>query len=237
MYGGPDDLRTSPSKILNGLSLDDMRLLQPYLVRQELCYRDELLSANQPISHMYFVEAGLVSLISTDSRRREVEVAIAGRDEVVGIELVLGDNRSINKAVVQVAGTSLRISASDLLEVIASSRSLHLRLLNYVRVLMTQMSQTALANGKGSVEERLARWLLMAHDRLEGDDYPQTHEFLSIMLGVRRAGVTVALHNLEGKGFIRSNRGIITILNRADLELYADGLYGVPEKEHKRLLG
>jgi CRP-like cAMP-binding protein len=108
-------------------------------------------------------------------------------------------------------------------------------MLHYAHVFMVQTAQTALANGRSKVEERLARWLLMAHDRVGGDDLNLTHEFLGIMLGVRRSGVTVALGSLEDSGHIRASRGVITILNRKALERAAGGIYGVAEAEFKRL--
>ena len=107
----------------------------------------------------------------------------------------------------------------------------------FVQSFFVQVSQTALATGKANVEQRLARWLIMAHDRVDGESLPLTHEFLSIMLGVRRAGVTVALHNLEGEGLIRATRGAITITNPDALIAYTDGLYGIAEREYERLLG
>jgi CRP-like cAMP-binding protein len=99
-----------------------------------------------------------------------------------------------------------------------------------------QTSGTAFANAEHTVEARLARWLLMCHDRLDGDDIPITHEFLSMMLGVRRAGVTTATHVLEGNGLIRAKRGVITILDREKLEGLADNAYGLPEAEYARLM-
>ena len=102
---------------------------------------------------------------------------------------------------------------------------------------MVQGSQTALANGRGRLDERLARWLLMWHDRLESNEFPTTHELLALLLGVRRAGVTVALHELEGRGLIRSLRGRIRIVDRLGLQLAASGFYGIPECEYERSIG
>ena len=99
-----------------------------------------------------------------------------------------------------------------------------------------QTAHTALANGRAKLEERLARWLLMAHDRLDGDAVPLTHEFLAVMLGVRRAGVTVALHSFERRGFIATRRGQLTVINRPGIEQVAGSFYGIPEAELKRLM-
>ena len=110
-------------------------------------------------------------------------------------------------------------------------------LLHYAQAFMLQSSYTSLANGRGTLEKRLARWLLMAHDRIEGDELPLIHDFLSLMLGVRRAGVTTAIRELEHKALIEGRRGLIVVLDRDGLEELADGFYGQPEAEYKRLMG
>jgi|SRR5580704_41846 CRP-like cAMP-binding protein len=112
--------------------------------------------------------------------------------------VVLGNNCSTNEILVQSAGSALRISAASLRKIMGSSQSLTSTLLNYVHTFMVQSNQTALANGRGRLDERLARGLLMWHDRLESNEFPTTHELLALLLGVRRAGVTIALHELEG---------------------------------------
>jgi CRP-like cAMP-binding protein len=117
------------------------------------------------------------------------------------------------------------------------SRALRSLLLAYVQALLAQTTSTVLANGHAKLEERLARWLLMVHDRTDGMTITLTHEFLAVMLGVRRAGVTVALHLLEGKGLIRSTRRQIVILNRRGLIEEAHGSYGAAEEEYRRLIG
>jgi CRP-like cAMP-binding protein len=109
--------------------------------------------------------------------------------------------------------------------------------LKFVQTFMVQTAHTAIANGRANVEERLARWVLMARDRLDSDEIPPTHEFLSLMLGVRRAGVTVALSALEKRGWLRANHGRLVVLNRRGLEKVAGAYYGVPEAELRRLMG
>ena len=131
----------------------------------------------------------------------------------------------------QVAGDGVRIPAQKLRKAIAHSRSLELALLAFAHRFLNQTANTALSNGTATLEERLARWLLMANDRLRGDDVPLTHEFLSLMLGVRRAGVTVALHYLERRGVIRLSRKQIVITDRKGLEAAANGSYHRPEKQ------
>jgi CRP-like cAMP-binding protein len=125
----------------------------------------------------------------------------------------------------QMAGNGQRMRVANLREAIMQSADLHHVLLRYVRSFLLQTASTALANGRSKIEERLARWLLMAQDRIDGDQLPLTHEFLSVMLGVRRPGVTIALQKLAGEGLIAHTRGIITILNRRGLEAHSNGIY------------
>jgi CRP-like cAMP-binding protein len=150
--------------------------------------------------------------------------------------VVLGDDRSPHETMVQVSGEAMRLPAADLRHAMDASPTLRNLLLRYSQAFMIQTSHTALANGRAKLEERLARWLLMAHDRIDGDELPLVHEFLAVMLGVRRAGVTVALHILEGQALIGARRGKIIVLDRQGLEEAANGIYGVPEREYERLM-
>jgi CRP-like cAMP-binding protein len=146
-----------------------------------------------------------------------------------GPSVVMGNTDRIpHETYMQIAGQGQRIKADRLREAIATSRSLHQVLLAYVFSFMTQTTQTALANGRSKIEERLARWLLMADDRVDGNELPLTHEFLAIMLGVRRSGVTVALQELERKGLIAYRRSVITISDREGLEHSSNGTYSAP---------
>ena len=131
----------------------------------------------------------------TDHKR--LEVGLIGCEGVTGLPIVLGNDRSPYETFMQVAGNGTRIAADKLRDAITQSRSLERALLRFAHSFMNQTANTALSNGTASLEERLARWLLMANDRLRGNEVPLTHEFLSLMLGVRRAGVTVALNYLE----------------------------------------
>ncbi len=129
------------------------------------------------------------------------------------------------------------MDAGELRKAMQQSASLQGSLLKYVQVFMTQTAHTAIANARAKLEERLARWILMADDRLDGKSLPLTHEFLSLMLGVRRAGVTEALHALEAQSLIQPARGEIVVLNRKGIERRAGASYGVPEAEYRRLIG
>jgi CRP-like cAMP-binding protein len=155
---------------------------------------------------------------------------LIGRDGMTGIAVVLGNGRSPNETFIQVEGEGLVISAEALREAMQQSRSLERALLGFAHSFLNQNTRTALSNGTATLEERLARWLLMANDRLGGDSVPLTHEFLSLMLGVRRAGVTVALHFLEQRGIIQLARKQIVILDREGLTKGANGGYHGPQE-------
>jgi CRP-like cAMP-binding protein len=189
------------------------------------------------VEYVYFVEEGMLSVVSKMETGRDVEVGIIGLEGMSGSSVVLGDSRSCHETNVQVAGWAIRLLAPTLLQAIRRSRSLLDLLLLYTRTLDLQTASTATANGRAKLEERLARWLLMTHDRVGSDRINITHEFLANMLACRRPGVTVALHLLEGKGLIRSNRGQIIILDRQGLKIEANGSYGAAEREYERLLG
>jgi CRP-like cAMP-binding protein len=212
------------NRILSCLSASDMALLQSDLEPVALPLREVLEVPNKPIKHSYFIEYGLASIVAANKHKR-LEVGLIGCEGVTGLPIVLGNDRSPNETFMQVPGKGIRIAADNLREAISQSRSLERALLAFAYSFMNQTANTALSNGTATLEERLARWLLMANDRLRGDEIPLTHEFLSLMLGVRRAGVTVALHYLERRALIRLSRKQIIITDRKGLEAAANGSY------------
>jgi CRP-like cAMP-binding protein len=220
--------------LLAAMSPDDLALLQPLLEPLELKVRQVLEPANKPVKHNYFLYSGLGSVIAIGKNGHQLEVGIIGREGMTGLPVVLGNDRSPNQTFIQVAGTGARIAADDLREAMRKSASLARLLLNFVNTFLIQTSHTALSNGTASIEERLARWLLMAQDRLGGTEVPLTHEFLSLMLGVRRTGVTNALNQLSRKGVIRLMRGRTEIIDREALIKSANGSYGIPEAMARR---
>jgi CRP-like cAMP-binding protein len=210
------------------LSDDDAALLKPDLEPVDLTLRQVLEAPNKPIKHSYFIEYGLASVVASNNHK-QLEVGLIGCEGLTGLPIVLGNDRSPHETFIQVAGNGLRIAADKLREVIAKSRSLERTLLGFAHAFMNQTANTALSNGTATLEERLARWLLMANDRLRGNEVPLTHEFLSLMLGVRRAGVTVALNYLEHRGLISLSRKQIVITDRKGLKAAANGTYHEPE--------
>jgi CRP-like cAMP-binding protein len=223
------------NQILSSLSASDLGLLEPHLASIAMKVRHVCEEPNKPIKHVYFMEEGITSVVAITKKGKKIEIGI-GSEGVTGFPVIMGNHRSPNSTFVQIAGSAQRIAVTDLREAMDKSESLRRSLLKFAQSFMIQTAHTAVANGSATLAERLARWLLMAHDRVEGDDLPLTHEFLSLMLGVRRAGVTTALQDLESKALIRSRRGLIRILDRDGIEEIAGSFYGIPESEWQRLM-
>ena len=230
-------LRGTDNRVIVNLSRTDRAHLESFLKPVELKVRTRLESANSKVNAIYFLERGLASVVGTGGERRQAEVAIIGREGMTGASFLLGVDRSPHETFMQLEGEGLYITADHLRLLMTESDTLTSSLLRYVHLFLVQVAHTAVANAKGNIEERLARWLLMVHDRVEGDDVKLTHDFLAQMLGVRRAGVTTAMNKLEALGLMENTRGCITILDRGGLEKVAGGLYGAPEAEYLRLFG
>ena len=225
------------NRLLGALSPRDMTLLAPHLEPREFAVRHVFEEPNRPIKYVYFIERGFASVVAVATSARQVEVGLIGREGVTGVPVLLGGDRAPHSCYAQHAGGGRRIRARILRETMETSASLRALLLKFAQAFMTQTAQTALANGRANLEERLARWILMAQDRVDGGALALTHEFLSIMLGVRRAGVTVAIQSLVERGVIRHERARIVLVDRKGLEALSGKSYGVAEAEYHRLLG
>ena len=225
------------NRLLASLAPEDFSLLQPLLEPVALPGRLRLVTPNTTINHAYFLEQGIASVMATTPEGCRIEVGLTGWEGMTGTSILLGTDCTPQESFVQMPGTALRIRADDLRHAVSVSASLHQHLLRFTQVVTIQAGQTALSNGCHRIEQRLARWLLMCHDRVDGDDLLTTHEFLSLMLGVRRAGVTQTLQALEDSGIIAARRGLITVLDRAKLEAVAGDSYGVLEADYARLIG
>lgn len=221
--------------ILATLSGDDLALVGTHLEPVDLPLRRQLARTNRPIDRVYFLESGIASVTTSVPHGPPIEVGIIGREGFVNTPVLMDTVRSPNETYMQVPGAGHAIERGALLAAMESSPTLFRGLLRFVQAFMVQTASTALANARASVSQRLARWLLMAHDRLDGDRIPLTHEFLATMLAVRRPGVTVALGDLERQGLVAGERGSLTLLDRAGLEAVADGYYGQAEAEMRRL--
>ncbi|MBW9064536.1 Crp/Fnr family transcriptional regulator [Rhizobium herbae] len=224
------------NRLLRRMRPTAFMVLSRKMERIDLALKDVLVEANQMTSHVCFIESGLASVIAESSDAETVEVGHVGREGMTGYHVLLMTETSMHRTFMQTAGSGIKVPVHALRAVFAEHPAVRDMLLRYVQCCETQLAHLALANARYSMHERLARWLLMCHDRLDGDDLPLTHEFLSLMLGVRRSGVTDQLHILEGLHAIRATRGNIRIVNRAKLEDIAGGSYGLPEAEYRRLI-
>ena len=232
---------TSPSPknlLLRALSREDYSLLEPSLQAVTLQTHEPLYEHDRPIEQVYFLEDGVASIVSKQENGRLIEVGIHGCDGMSGIPVVLGAEQSPHPSMIQVGDApAQRIASERLLDACSKSVELNRTLLRYAYAFSIQASLTAAANAEYALTERCARWLLMCHDRLSTDRIELTHEFLSMMLAVRRSGVTVTLQTLEETGAIKTSRGIVMVVDRQKLEGIAGEAYGQPEAEYRRLIG
>jgi CRP-like cAMP-binding protein len=211
--------------ILSRLTEADFLLIEAGLEEVDLPVRKVLERPRRRIDSVYFPESGFASVVANGAGKKSIEVGIVGREGMTGLAVLLGNDRPKNETYMQAAGKGQRLKASILHEALKQRASLHRSLLRYVNSFLDQAAMTALANGRSTIEERLARWLLMADDRIEEDELPLTHEFLAMMLGVTRPGVTVAVQSLERKGLIARKRSSIVILSRKALVKLSNGTY------------
>jgi CRP-like cAMP-binding protein len=216
---------SQPNLILARLTAADFRLIESDLVDVDLPVRKMLERSHRRIDSVYFPESGFASVVADGAGKTPIEVGVIGREGMTGLAVLLGTARPMNETYIQVAGQGRRLKASVLREAIFESASLHRSMLPCVHAFLDQAAMTALANGRSSIEQRLARWLLLADDRIDEAELPLTHEFLALMLGVRRPGVTVAAQSLEHEGLIARRRGSIVILDRRGLEKMAGATY------------
>jgi CRP-like cAMP-binding protein len=192
---------------------------------------DVIARADQPVEYIYFLNRGLVSFIKTMQDGRSVEVGVAGVEGLTSPHSIFGINRAILDAVVQIPGSALRIRHGTLRRCLAEDNKLHEVLANYANFAIIAFAQTAACNRLHHLEERCCRWLLVAHDSALSDTFPLTHEFLAMMLGVQRAGVSIAAHALQRAGLIAYRHGQVTIINRSGLEDAACECYAAMQIE------
>lgn len=224
------------NRLLKAMAPEDFARLQLHLEPVALLSQQCLIKPNARTEHFHFVESGITSITAEGASGR-AEVGMIGREGVTGATpVLLGSDRVPHDHFVQMPGSALRIGVEVVSAAVHESPSLRRLLLRYVLTEFVQTRQTAFVNATLNIEPRLARWLLMCHDRVDGDELLLRHEFLSMMLGVQRSGVTLAMQQLEGAGRIRAKRGRITVLDREGLEEVADGGYGAPEAEYARLI-
>src|SRR6266540_557344 len=232
-----DGIRNFQNRLLGSMPEADRLLLEPHMSFVDLPLKMRLESPHTPIESCFFLSEGIASVVATGRNGKTIEVGLIGREGMTGSVAILGSTQSPDAIFMQVAGHGHQISIRHLKEAMWKSPGLSEILTKFIYSFMVQTSQTALVNGRATIDERLARWLLMAHDRMSAPKFHITHEFLSLMLGVRRPSVTDALHLLESRGLIRSSRNEVIVRDRSGLEAAAAWCYGVAEAEYNRVFG
>ena len=225
------------NRLLGLLPRRDYERLRPHLQPMPLDYRQSLYRAHKPIGFVYFIETGVGSLVNTMANGQAAEVGTIGNEGMVGLPLVLGDNRAPTSVYVQVPGSGLRMKATLFEKELERSASMRAVMLRYTHAFFNQVAQSAACNQFHSIQQRCCRWLLMTHDRMQSDHFLLTQEFLAMMLGVQRTGVTAAAGALQRAGLIRYNRGNVTIIDRRGLKQRSCECYGISKSEFDRLLG
>jgi CRP-like cAMP-binding protein len=223
------------NRLLAGLPKDVHQRLLPHLQKVPLELRQVIYEERSAIDHLYFPMRGTLSAVAVMENGNAIEVATVGNEGAVGIGVLVDAAVSLNRVFVQLDGEAIRISASVIRDEAREDGPLRRMLLTYLAVFFGQVTQSVACNGLHPVMQRCCRWLLMTHDRTGGDELVLTHEFLAIMLGVRRSGVTEVLLNLKKRGFIRHSRGRIAILDRQGLEAASCECYRTVRNEYDHL--
>ncbi|WP_293880029.1 Crp/Fnr family transcriptional regulator [Sphingomonas sp.] len=225
------------NELLSRLTPADLNLFSAELVPIVFEKRDLLIPAGKTIQRTYFLETGIASVVATTPDGTQTEVGIIGREGMIDVATVMGSETAPLEIFVQGPGHGHSLPCTAFQEALAKSDTLRAVMLTFAQAFMVQVSHTALAAASLSIKARLARWLLMCADRTDGVQIPMTHEFLSLMLSVRRPGVTEAVQAVEATGAIRAHRGMIEIRDRSILKQIAGEGYGAPEAYAAKLSG
>jgi CRP-like cAMP-binding protein len=224
------------NKLLAKLPERELDLIKPHLQSVDLRYMQVLAEADEPITHMYFPTRGVLSMVNEPEDGDIVEFATIGNEGMSGVPLLLGTSTMPSRVFVQVEGAGFRADAKRMLDVLKETPIFHARLMRYIMALLNQVAQGASCNRLHEVQERCARWLLHTHDRVNGESFVLTQEFLSQMLGVHRPTVTIAARMLQQAGLIRYSRGQIEVIDRPGLEAAACPCYRLIIDQYARLL-
>lgn len=226
---------TPPNRLLAALPRAELRRLMPQLERRELPARHTLHAADEPIPAVHFPEDGAFYMLAILQGGDSAEAGVIGREGMVGLPLLLGADSTPFDATTQAGGTVLRLEGAAFQEEMDRPSALRPLLMRYAMACFIQVAQTAACNIRHHLDHRLARWLLAADDRADGDPFPMTHEFLAMILGVRRAGITVAAGGLQKVGLIQYGAGRMQVTDRLGLEAACCECYGVVERAFQRL--
>lgn len=233
----PTDIREAEQNgLLRTLPPDELAHLAPLLAPVHVRSREVLFEPDDPIEAVYFPVAGILSVLAT-RQGGTVEVGTVGHEGFVGLPLLLGSDTMPMRVIGQVDGAAWRLPAGPFVQLVEERPAVRHHLLRYAQLNAEELAQSVACNRLHTLEARCARWLLMTHDRVADDVFSLTHEFLAMMLGVRRAGVTVAMGALQAAGTIRYARGRVSVLDRAGLEGASCPCYGVTRAARERLFG
>ena len=224
------------NRLLAALPKESYEALAPSLEPVRMPLGAVLYESGGAQGHVYFPTSCIVSLLYVLENGASAEIAVTGREGLVGISLFMGGETTPNRAVVQSAGEGYRIKARALKDRFEVGGALQILLLRFTQALITQMTQTAVCNRHHSIDQQLCRWLLLSLDRLPANDLVMTQELIANMLGVRREGVTEAAGKLQAEGLVEYSRGRITVLDRRRLEARVCECYAVVKREYDRLL-
>lgn len=224
------------NRVLTHIPPDAFERLRPHLRRVQLKKGEILQESHSRAGKVYFIERGVAVILARTRRDGQVGVGLVGRLGLIGIPVLLGTMRSPHRCIMEVPGEALQIASENLRAAMDEQPAIRQQLMNYMQALLVQNSQTILCNARHEIEERLARWLLLARDRLDDNVIPLTHDLFSMMLGVRRAGITSALADLEKAGAVKRRRGAVEIIDRTALEEKTCECYQVIATEYRRLV-
>lgn len=228
--------RDTRNKLLAMLPAADHDEVAPELEFLALPQGTPLATAGEPIDYIYFLISGIGSIVVETPEGHRTEAGLFGFDGYVPTSAVADVEISPHHVGIQIEAEAYRMSFASFRRCMESNRNFSKVMVRSMEAFAVQLSYTVASNAVHDVTERLARWLLMCHDRTSGNELPLTHEFLALMLAVRRPSVTTSLHILEGNGFIKAERGNIIVRNRTALEEFAHDAYGKPEEAYRRLM-
>jgi CRP-like cAMP-binding protein len=225
------------NRLLARLPDHEIQNIAPALHPVDLPRGTVIVGVDRVIDHVYFLCRGIGSVVAVSADGLRGEAGMFGREGFSPTSAGVGGTISIHEVLIQISGSGFRMSLAAMHSLINQNPVFANLLARFIQSLVSQISFTAFCNANYQVGERLARWLLMCHDRMDGDEITLTHDFISLVLSVRRPSVTNAIHVLEGRKLILAERGRITIRDRKGLEDFAGGAYGKPEQEYRRLIG
>jgi CRP-like cAMP-binding protein len=226
----------SKNRILEALPPEEFRRISPFLTSVQLDLKQSLYKPDQPITQVWFPDSGVCSVMSVMRNGTSAEVGTIGNEGVTGIAVFFGDATEPSESLVQVPGAGRSLPAGVFRREIAQKGKLYQLVSYYAHALMVQVMQSAACNALHPVEQRACKWLLMTHDRVFTNEFMLTHEFLGLMLGVRRQTITVIARNLQRAGFIKYTHGHVTVLNREGLEAGSCECYAIVSKYFDKFL-